>query len=107
MPKGVTVPLKFLMDNLRKRFNLIWNFFFLFFFKSTRGGFLKFNFFWSFEMKKLHYHKKEYPFASKYHYHMYIFDNSYPNYDKTLNPSITFQGDIFRKVLGVELSNFN
>ena len=24
MPKGVTVPLKFLMDNLRKRFNLIW-----------------------------------------------------------------------------------
>ena len=46
-------------------------------------------------------------FASKYHYHMYIFDNSYPNYDKTLNPPITFQGGIFQKVLGVELSNFN
>ena len=77
--------------------------------KKYKGGgkFLKFHFFWSFEMKELHYHKKEYPFASKYHYHMYIFDNSYPNYDKTLNPPITFQGGIFQKVLGVELSNFN
>ena len=71
--------------------------------KSTRGGISKVSFFWSIEMKKLHYHKKEYPFASKYHYHMYIFDNSYPNYDKTRNPPITFQAGIFQKVLGVEL----
>ena len=54
-----------------------------------------FNFFWSFEMKKWHCHKKEHPFASKYHYHMYIFDNLYPNYDKTRKNPITFQGGIF------------
>ena len=71
------------------------------------GGFLRFNFFWSSEIKKLHYHKKEHPFANKNHYHMFIFDNSYPNYDKTRNPPITFQGGIFRKVLGVELFYFN
>ena len=52
---------------------------------------------WSFEMKKLYYHEKEYPFASKNHYHMYIFDNTYPNYDKTWNPPITFSGEAYFK----------
>ena len=49
----------------------------------------------SYQMKKWHCHKKEHPFASKYHYHMYIFDNLYPNYDKTRKTPITFQGGIF------------
>ena len=79
--------------------------------KKYKGGgkkkILKFHFFWSFEMKELHYHKKEYPFASKYHYHMYIFDNLYPNYDKTRKTPITFQGGIFQKVLGIELFYLN
>ena len=50
-------------------------------------------FFWSFEMKKWHYDKKEHSFESKNHYHLYIFDNSYPNHDKTRNPPITFFGE--------------
>ena len=46
--------------------------------------------------KKWHYGKKEHPFASKNHYHLYIFGNSYPNYDKTWNPPITLLGEYFK-----------
>ena len=54
-------------------------------------------------MKKYHYRNKEHLFVIQNHFHMYIFYNSYTNYDKTRNPPITFQGDVFRKVLGVEV----
>ena len=63
--------------------------------------------FFSFGMKKYHYRNKEHLFVIQNHFHMYIFYNSYTNYDKTRNPPITFQGDVFRKVLGVEVFYLN
>ena len=76
--------------------------------KKTKGRvFLIYFLFRSFELKKWHAHKVKHPFASKNHFQLYVFNNSYPNYDKTRTPPITFQGGVFQRVLGVELVYFN
>ena len=88
------------MDNLIKQFNFLRKLFKKIEKKKSKGKRRDLLFIFSVigNLKKWHAHKLEHPLASKNHFHLRIFDYSYPHYDKTRNLPITFQGAYFEKI---------